>query len=464
MAHAAPDASTRYIHSELLCFVINKLDVLPFEVLVKTCTDFYSSDKIQEAKDLLWETVMSVSHGDRRDLRNIKRKNTGANSKARANCEDIVKAVQVCDKEGTDMPKFYAVDLGSVPLSPESVDITVLLSQFSLMHDEMKELKEGMKSLHAAMPNMNTVPQNSDRSWAAVAASQAAPAQQQKQQQMPAPLGPGLQQQQQMPAPLGPGLQQQQQRPAPLAPGLQQQQQRPAPLAPGLQQQQQMPAPLAPGLQQQQQMPAPLGPGLQQEQQQQQRPDPLAPGLQQQQQMPVPLALSQEPKWQKEQQRLPTVDSDGFTLVTGVRKKSYRKRIEVKGSGSSTLLKGVAPPQKMLDLFIGRLDLSTTSEAVELHVNWILQGNAKAAVSEITHCADTYGYRGFKVTVPAETVSMVLCPEKWPSHVSIKRYYRPKGGEEQGAKNLSGKGVKPKPDAGTKRIRSSSVGNAIVCL
>ena len=119
---------------------------MPFEALVKTCTDFYTSDMIQEAKDLLWETVMTVFHGDRRDLRNIRRKNTAASSKSRADCEDIVRALQVCDREGTVVPKFFAIDLNNIPsMSPESLDVSVLLSQLSQMQGDMQCLKDAVK-------------------------------------------------------------------------------------------------------------------------------------------------------------------------------------------------------------------------------------------------------------------------------------------------------------------------------
>ena len=93
MAHGAQASSSRSYHSELLCFAVIKLDTMPYDILVKTCANFYTPEKIQDAKDLLWETVMTVFHGDRAYLRNIKRKNTGASSKARADTEDIVKAL-----------------------------------------------------------------------------------------------------------------------------------------------------------------------------------------------------------------------------------------------------------------------------------------------------------------------------------------------------------------------------------
>ena len=145
---------------------------MPFEALVKTCTDFYSSEMIQEAKDLLWESVMTVFHGHRRDLRNIKRKNTGASSKARADCEDVVKALQVCDRDGTEMPKFYAVDLNNIPSAPsDSPDIAVLLGQMNRMQGDMQELKNAMKSLQETVPKSVQTCQDQQRNWAAVAAS-----------------------------------------------------------------------------------------------------------------------------------------------------------------------------------------------------------------------------------------------------------------------------------------------------
>ena len=397
MAPSAPDTPPQFIHSELLCFAINKLNSMPFEVLVKTCAEFYSSDKIQEAKDLLWETVITVSHGDRRDLRNIKRKNTGASSKARADSEDIVKAIQVCDREGTAMPKFYAVDLSSIPFAtPESLDIAVLLGQFKEMQADMQDLKSAMQTLQQTVPMANNVSQDPPRMWADVAAS--------------SPKRP--------PTTL-PGSDQQQQQPSHKCQSQQQEEQH-------TREQQQL-------LQQHEQQ--------QRERQRQQRQLQLSQPVQQ----PPPTAPVSQP---------PAVDSEGFTLVAKQKKKSSRNKLEVKGTNSATLLKGVAPPPRTLDLFVGRLDLSTTSEAVESHVSWMLQGVGKAAVEEIPHCAATYGYKGYKVTVPADVASLVLLPDKWPSHVSVKRFFQPKG--DRGTM---------KPAARSKLLsRSTSVGNVAACV
>ena len=57
MAASAPVA----IHSELLCFIYNKVQSVPFEVVAKQCLRFYSSEQIQEAKDLFWKTTVTIS-------------------------------------------------------------------------------------------------------------------------------------------------------------------------------------------------------------------------------------------------------------------------------------------------------------------------------------------------------------------------------------------------------------------
>ena len=133
----------------------------------------------------------------------------------------------------------------------------------------------------------------------------------------------------------------------------------------------------------------------------------------------------------------------------------------MKGSNSSTLLKGVAAPPRRVDLFIGRLDVSTTEEAVVSHVDWLLKEVGKVNVEEIPHCAEAYGYKGFKLSVPAEAVTQVLKPEGWPTHVSVNKYYQPKGSMD--VKNA------PKPVSGVNvggsaktLTRSASVGSVVV--
>ena len=127
---------------------MNKAKVMPFETLLKVCTDFYSGEAIQGAKEVLWESVISIVFPARKDLCLIKRKATSIGCKERADLDDILKALQVCDKEVIVLPQFYALDLGNIPpASPEQVDMSVLLAQFSVMQGDMQGLKQAVQAL-----------------------------------------------------------------------------------------------------------------------------------------------------------------------------------------------------------------------------------------------------------------------------------------------------------------------------
>ena len=79
----------------------------------------------------------------------------------------------------------------------------------------------------------------------------------------------------------------------------------------------------------------------------------------------------------------------------------------------------------------------------------------KSSAVEMAHCVQAYGYKGFKVTIPAELLDLVLLPEKWPAHVSIKRFYQPKGDRREN------KPVQV-PRARSQRLtRSASVGHVV---
>ena len=64
--NAAPNAAQNHDHgpiiSELLCFVMNKSSTMPFDMLVKLCTDFYSEDDVECANDILFNSVYAEQH------------------------------------------------------------------------------------------------------------------------------------------------------------------------------------------------------------------------------------------------------------------------------------------------------------------------------------------------------------------------------------------------------------------
>jgi len=86
---------TNPIRNELLCFVVQKSNVLTFDHLVKLCTDLFREEEIIAARKVLDSL-----------LENRLPRRTGAN-KCRATVEDIVKS---CLNPGSALPQFYAVD------------------------------------------------------------------------------------------------------------------------------------------------------------------------------------------------------------------------------------------------------------------------------------------------------------------------------------------------------------------
>ena len=81
-----------------------------------------------------------------------------------------------------------------------------------------------------------------------------------------------------------------------------------------------------------------------------------------------------------------------------------------------------------------------------LHVKSIAGSGSNIEAAEIPHCHDKYGYRGYKVCVPAEDVGKVLQADKWPTHVTVRKYLPPK----VGATNVM-------------MTRSTSAGDVTVC-
>ena len=63
------------IQRELLCFVVNNIQTMPYEFISKLCPDFYSEDAVETAKDILFEKAFSANEDKK------PRKETGAGKK-----------------------------------------------------------------------------------------------------------------------------------------------------------------------------------------------------------------------------------------------------------------------------------------------------------------------------------------------------------------------------------------------
>ena len=112
----------------LLCYLVNKIDLINQELLVKITSEFYTDAEIRSAKDLLFESVTT-------SVRNIKR--TGAEKRAQ-NILDMLGILHKAKPE--DIPLFGVFDLSRIPpLDLNYIDVTTISQDIKKIRSEMKD-------------------------------------------------------------------------------------------------------------------------------------------------------------------------------------------------------------------------------------------------------------------------------------------------------------------------------------
>lgn len=118
--------STLPVKCELLCFLKDKSDIIPFDSLVKVCVDFYQEREILEARDLIGHAGM----------RTKKRKGPG---RLQATVEDLLNYML---NPGVNIPTYYAVDLARLP--PTDIthcDMAAFLTEIKSLRQEVREMQ-----------------------------------------------------------------------------------------------------------------------------------------------------------------------------------------------------------------------------------------------------------------------------------------------------------------------------------
>ncbi|XP_070537508.1 uncharacterized protein [Ptychodera flava] len=124
------------IVNELLCFLVNKMDVMPTDILSKVCCDFYEDSQIENSKKELFDLCSSATS-------TRFRRRQGQNKKLN-NVQDILNLLHEVDPEV--IPSFVAVDLGNLPpITQNHIDISVLMQQMSSIKSDITSLKECTK-------------------------------------------------------------------------------------------------------------------------------------------------------------------------------------------------------------------------------------------------------------------------------------------------------------------------------
>lgn len=111
---------------ELLCFVQQKLSILPVEDLIKLCSDFYKKDEIVSARGIIDQFVSK---------RLPKRQGSDM---GKSTLEDIVKA---CLDVSNTLPTFYAVDLQRLPpVDVSHCDTSAILHELQMLRKELRSM------------------------------------------------------------------------------------------------------------------------------------------------------------------------------------------------------------------------------------------------------------------------------------------------------------------------------------
>ena len=118
--------------NELLCFVVNKMDSLTTDILIKLCCDHYGDDEVESAKKTLFELCNNESG------RFVKRQ---GQNKRYNNLMDMVKLLHEIDEE--DLPCFVAKDLTRLPpIDVTHVDISSLMSELRSLRREISQQRD----------------------------------------------------------------------------------------------------------------------------------------------------------------------------------------------------------------------------------------------------------------------------------------------------------------------------------
>ena len=122
------------ICSELLCFIQNKIDEVPADVLIKICAEFYSSKEITKQKKILFETVIKTS------VRYSRKRNSADDVR------DIIKVF--LQAEAKSMPQYVAVDLSNLPpLDLSNFDVMKLMKEIEAVKNSVKLITDSQTDI-----------------------------------------------------------------------------------------------------------------------------------------------------------------------------------------------------------------------------------------------------------------------------------------------------------------------------
>ena len=137
--------------NELLCFISNKIKVMPYDMLVKLGMDFYSDECVEQAKDTLFDTAFGACDSDSKKPRKIKRR--GSNKRLH-DMQDILNAF--LELPPHNLPCYVSLNLSNLPpITMNNFDMSRIVKDIETIKLQMKILQEAQETTLAANVAMN---------------------------------------------------------------------------------------------------------------------------------------------------------------------------------------------------------------------------------------------------------------------------------------------------------------------
>ena len=138
--------AVNFVVNELLCFVKFHYGKLPKGDILTCINGFYTDEEVSLAKKLIFQLLDGVEPKVSDPPRCVIRKEN--NNKRHLECEDILGALECCDKNKVKLQTICAVDMNRIPkLMPSDVDVVSTAELVGILKEQMADLSSQVNEL-----------------------------------------------------------------------------------------------------------------------------------------------------------------------------------------------------------------------------------------------------------------------------------------------------------------------------
>ena len=126
---------------EMLCFMVNKMDTLDCDTIIRLCVGKYDENQTKTSKNIAFDLL----HKDTDATKHVKRRSPMVGeSPNEKNIRDIY---QLLNEKGTVLPKFVALDLSNLPpVTFDNIDVSVLLTKIERVKSKVDSFQVASES------------------------------------------------------------------------------------------------------------------------------------------------------------------------------------------------------------------------------------------------------------------------------------------------------------------------------